>query len=137
MIGIVCADKNNGLFFNNRRQSSDKMIVRDILLMSSAKKVYMTEYSFKLFDKNEFNIPTDNLYIYDDISKVAGDVYCFLERENLLTEMFSKLIVYRWDRIYPADAVLDLEKWNMISQLEFQGYSHEKIRKEVYVKDAK
>lgn len=34
MIGIIYLDKNNGMIFNNRRQSRDVEVLKDILLKS-------------------------------------------------------------------------------------------------------
>ena len=44
----------------------------------------------------------------------------------------KKVVVYRWDKVYPADYKLPLRQYKLVSTLEFQGYSHDKIVKEVY-----
>ena len=38
---IVCIDKNNGMMFNNRRQSQDKILIDDIIKVTKDKKLYM------------------------------------------------------------------------------------------------
>ena len=54
-------------------------------------------------------------------------------------EHISQLIVYKWNRKYPADFRLDLDlsQWNLKEQIEFVGNSHEKITREIYVKGEK
>jgi hypothetical protein len=51
-------------------------------------------------------------------------------------DRISAVTVYNWNRVYPRDLVfdIDLEKegFSLMSSREFQGYSHENIRKEVY-----
>lgn len=46
------------------------------------------------------------------------------------------LIVYRWNRTYPADLflTLPLEQWTLVRQEEFAGSSHQNITKEVYTR---
>jgi hypothetical protein len=44
--------------------------------------------------------------------------------------------VYNWNRVYPRELVFDInlekEGFSLMSSREFKGYSHDKIRKEVY-----
>ena len=51
-------------------------------------------------------------------------------------DRLEKLIVFRWNRKYPADFWLDadLRDWKLIEAEEFPGNSHEKITQETYVK---
>ena len=45
------------------------------------------------------------------------------------------LVLYRWDRIYPADQRLDLDlarDFRLVSVQDFAGHAHEIITKEVY-----
>lgn len=48
------------------------------------------------------------------------------------------MILYRWDRVYPADLHLDvvpsLSVWHLVSAGELPGFSHKKIEKEVYLR---
>lgn len=47
MIIIVCADNNNGMMFNNRRQSQDRTLRDHILQLIGTSKLWMNEYSKK------------------------------------------------------------------------------------------
>ena len=44
MIAIVCLDENNGMFFNERRQSKDRYVIRDIVHMVENNTLYIKEY---------------------------------------------------------------------------------------------
>lgn len=131
MIGIVCLDLNGGMLFNNRRQSRDRYVIRDILDMTKDKKLFMTEYSYKMFQDTKTNISITT----NDYCEAQEEDYCFIETEIMNENNVTKYIVYRWDKVYPSDYKLELSKWQLISTLEFQGYSHEKIVKEVYIRN--
>ena len=50
-------------------------------------------------------------------------------------DKINSVIVYKWNRQYPSDMKLDIEPSEgrvLVSSVEFAGYSHEKITKEVY-----
>ena len=93
----------------------------------------MNTYSAELFEGNE------NICIDDDFLKNAGDGdICFVENEALsgYMEKIDKIIVYKWNRRYPADLYLDIplaeNEWQLVESYDFKGYSHEKITEEVY-----
>ena len=46
---IICLDDNNGLAFNHRRQSQDRIVAEDIRKTVGEKKLWITDYSRKLF----------------------------------------------------------------------------------------
>ena len=119
---IICLDQNNGMLFNNRRQSRDRIVRKNILEYINGAKLYMDEYSFKQFSEDK----ADN--------NVEDSDFCFVEKQHINTEQINKLIVYRWDKIYPADVSFGMNKikLNLTETLEFQGYSHEKIVREIY-----
>ena len=111
----------------------------EILAMSSAiveaagingAKLYMDEYSFKQFSEDK----ADNIVVCDNFSNAEDSDFCFVEKQHINTEQINKLIVYRWDKIYPADVSFGMNKikLNLTETLEFQGYSHEKIVREIY-----
>lgn len=131
MIGIVCLDLKDGMFFNNRRQSKDRYVIRDILDMIKDKNLFMTEYSYQMFQGAKANICITT----DDYKEAGEEDYCFFETEIMNENKVIKYIVYRWDKVYPSDYKFNLSKWQLVSTLEFQGYSHEKIVKEVYIRD--
>ena len=53
-------------------------------------------------------------------------------------ERMEGLVLYHWNRRYPADAWLDVRPgppgWTLARREEFSGHSHERITKEVYTR---
>lgn len=132
---IVCLDDHNGMMFNNRRQSRDKMVIKDIIETCNDKILYMNYYSDALFDSY------DNRAVYDTFPTHAKeDDFCFVENAKLLPfeDMISEFIIYRWNRVYPSDFKFDIplseHGWTLKSSTEFPGNSHEKITKEIYTR---
>lgn len=133
---ILCVDDNNGMMYNKRRQSRDRILLEDILEYSKRNKLYINEYSSKLF--HELN--TGDIVVEPEFLKLAGTgEYCFVEDQSLIAieHRIEKLIIYKWNRRYPADQYLDItlgDLWKLIESKEFKGASHEKITKEIYIK---
>lgn len=127
---IVCVDQNNGMSFNRRRQSRDRTVPEDVMKMAQGAMVRMEEVSASLFSAY------GGIMVSSDFLEAAqaGD-YCFAERLPL-PEAPETLILYRWNRVYPADVFLpyDLREWTLRACSEFPGYSHECITKEVYTR---
>lgn len=135
MIVAVCVDDSGGMMFNHRRQSRDWAVIEDIQKLSSGYKLYIGTYSAKLFSENP------SIFISNNFLELAGaHDFCFVEDCALkdYIEKIEKLILYRWNRKYPADTYFDLTleptQWHLESSTDFRGNSHEKITREVYVK---
>lgn len=134
---IICVDKNNGTFFNGRRQSLDREVAKKIASMTDKKAVWMKPYSVELFDRVE------KLHMYKHVDeryldRAAGSEYCFVEGDPLkrYLEKINTITLFRWDRIYPADQYLDisLSDFELVIEMGFHGYSHEQITMEMYKK---
>lgn len=129
---IVCIDDKFGMLFNKRRQSSDGNVIKDIKEIT--KELWINPFSETLFYGSSCNIKSDKDYL----EKAGKNEYCFVET-NAISPYISKveqIIVYKWNRQYPADFHFDvlLENWMLIDKKEFVGTSHEKITRETYVK---
>lgn len=134
---IVCLDDRGGMMFNGRRQSRDRRVYEDIVNdIAAAGRLLMAEYSKSLFADLKVSVLCS-----DDFLDMAhdGDV-CFVEDRVLLPyiEKIEKITVYKWNRHYPSDKTFDIvpEKngLKLLSVEEFEGNSHEKITKEIYVR---
>lgn len=129
---IVCLDNKNGMLFNERRQSRDRMVIEDIMASHPREKIYMNSYSKSLFLKYPDQMEVDENFL----NKLSEDQVGFVENLSLelYKEKITSLIIYKWNRDYPADRYLDvsLNEWELISTVEFAGYSHEQITKETY-----
>lgn len=133
MILIVCIDDRGGMLFNHRRQSQDRLLREDLLREAAGACLLMNAYSAKQFG------PDERITITEDCLARAGEGdCCFVEDLDPLAyaEKIEKVIVYRWNRTYPADfhfkIPLQDPGWKLRCTTEFSGSSHEKITKDVY-----
>ena len=128
---IVCLDQNGGILFNRRRQSRDARVFEDI--STYAERLSASPFSEKLL--SSYGVPHS---VDENFPENAKDGYAFVENIPLLPyeESITEVIVYRWDKIYPADTVFDLPltKYRLISTEEFSGNSHKTIVKETYLR---
>lgn len=132
MTVIVCLDERNGLLFNGRRQSRDRLVIADILSTVRGRRLLAAPFSAPLFAAAELLV--DNAFL----SLAGAEDFCFVEDRPLMPHLdrIDVLIVYRWNRVYPADVYLDLplETWRLTETTEFKGHSHEKLTREVYLR---
>ena len=124
---ILWTGKNGEMMFNKRRCSRDRAVIEDILTMYTPADLCVSAYSASLFE---------GACVIPDLAEAKGKVL-FLEDLPLLPalEQTQKIIVYRFDRTYPANVRLEIPKsFSLIESLDFSGFSHDKITREVYVK---
>ena len=125
----IFLDDRNGLRFNKRRQSRDAAVLEDIR-SQLAGNLLIDPFSEKLMTEAEipYVLPpeTGSDFFAEDVPS-----------EELLAKT-EKIVIYRWNRHYPADVRWepDLEAmgFSLRETAEFPGKSHEKITREVYVK---
>lgn len=131
MIPVLCIDDRGGLMFNRRRLSQDRALRADLLREAGGRRLWMSAYSRRQFEDGA-EITVDE----DFLQKAGAGELCFVEGAALLPylERMEGLILYRWNRRYPADVYLDLKlsAFRLCASEEFPGHSHEKITKEVY-----
>lgn len=133
MILAFCIDDQGGLAFNHRRQSRDRALVADLLAAAGARPVFCLPYSAGLFDPGTVTVT-------DDPGAVSADGILFLENADPAAYLpqAEELLLYRWNRLYPADLTLRGKpvQWGYRLQdtTDFAGTSHEKITRERYVK---
>lgn len=132
---LICLDDNQGMMFNNRRQSQDKILRNNIKELINNATLFMNEYSYKLYK----DIDKENIIICEDfLDKCGNNDFCLVEDKPLRNYIskINNIIIYKWNRIYPADLYFDIDLnsglWELLKQEEFQGSSHEKITKETY-----
>lgn len=136
MVLIVCVDDRNGMSFNGRRQSSDRVLCERILSVVGDKHICMRPSSARIFPVN-----SENICVCEDLLPCAEESdYCFLEMNNpaQLLDRADGVILYRWNRTYPADLYFPVDTlrdgWQLISTFDFPGNSHQQITEEVYRK---
>ncbi len=135
MIVIACVDDNNGMLFHQRRQSRDIALYNHILQLTEGKKLLMNEYSAKQFLKEEHQ----NVIVQSDFLDIAQEQdYCFVENTDISQygNDIQKIILYRWNRVYPADYYfqfpINKDIWKLQTVCDIKGNSHDMITEEVY-----
>ena len=130
MTVLVCLDDKNGMLFNGRRQSRDR-VVSAHMVGDSGGVLYVSPRSVPLFPPETALAVTENV-----LEDTPEDGVCFVETPPLgpAAPRIHRLIVYRWNRVYPTDTALDLQldHWTLRERTEFPGSSHPKITREVY-----
>lgn len=133
---IVCLDDKGGLLFNRRRQSRDRRLVADVLEMARGKRLYCAPFSATLFEGQTEAVVFDESFL----SLAEDEDFCFAEEGPFLPWLgrIHMLILYRWNRTYPADVYFDLnpeaQGFTLRERTDFPGHSHETITKEVYLR---
>ena len=133
MTVFVCIDDRGGMLFNHRRQSRDREQIADMLHIVGEGRLFCHPYSAPLLAEHGANPISDENFL---ALAREGD-FCFVENVPLLphAEKISTLFLYRWNRTYPRDVLLDLPipgTLRLTETVEFSGYSHEKITRERY-----
>jgi hypothetical protein len=118
--------------FGGRRQSRDRALCEDMVAFAAGRPLRMAPRSAKLFEGLGGKIVPSE----DFARSVGAGECCFVEFAPVdeLAERASELVIYRWNRHYPADLhfSLSMEDWRLVQTTEFAGTSHEKITREVY-----
>lgn len=131
MILIACVDDNLGMAFNGRRQSRDRAVAERIAALTEGKRLWLHPYTAKLF---EGGVCADEAFL----TQAGEQEFAFTElaAPGFLEERIELIVLYRWNRVYPADVRfdIDLTGWKQLSSTEFTGTSHEKITEEIYTK---
>ena len=94
----------------------------------------MHPYSAPLFAGSE--ICADEAFL----ERAGEGEVCFVENNSLrgMEKKAETVILYRWNRTYPADFYLDTppEECGLVlsESREFEGSSHEKITEEIWIR---
>jgi len=135
MILAVCVDDKGGMMFNRRRQSRDKAQQADLLEWCAGRKLWISPYSAPVFE--------GALACEDEafLEKAGPGEVCFVEDRSVkeAADRVETVILYRWNRTYPADLSfdLDLSDFYLETAVEFPGNSHEKVTREIYQRKEK
>ncbi len=111
----------------------DSALRERVLKHCAGKRLWMNSYTRKQFEADG-GITVDD----DFMNKAESGDYCFIE--NISPEAYKDkitgIILYKWNRIYPADLYfdIDLKNWRLTQSTDFSGTSHDKITEEIYLK---
>lgn len=129
----LCIDKKNGMMFFGKRQTQDRIQRDRMLKIVGENNLWISSYSKQLFD----DLP--NIIVDDNFIEQAGESdFCFIEDKEVDLSLCSTIVLYKWNRLYPADKFFeyDLKKsgYKLISKNDFVGSSHERITEEIFEK---
>ena len=130
---VLCVDKKNGTMLFGKRQSQDRIQRERMLSLVGDSRLWISNYSASLFDI------ADNIEIDDGFTEKAFDSdYCFFEDKEIDISKANTVVLYKWNRQYPADKYFfyDLKDlgFKLVRKTDFEGSSHEKITEEIYEK---
>lgn len=130
---IVCLDDKDGMGFNMRRQSRDRVLIQHMLQFIEGKPLWVAPGSAALFDPLPGNVHVGENYL---LQAGAGE-YCFVEDRKWeeFAHKVKRIIVYRWNRSYPADIRFpeaERKRRMLVSSTDFSGSSHDRLTQEVY-----
>ena len=130
MLWIVCVDDKGGMMFGGRRQSKDRVLREHLLASLGDTPLWMSPYSASQFE--EGTVCADADYVMH----MAPADACFVEDGDFPDVLPDTIILYCWNRRYPADRFFPfdpLEKdYHLLSSEEFVGSSHDKITVDRY-----
>ena len=136
MILALCVDDKNGMAFNGRRQSMDRLLRADLLKAAGESPLWVSPYTAKQFDPAPANLcPAE-----DFLLRAGPGEVCFAEFPPLaqVLDRAEGILLYRWNRTYPADQYLDFDPaaagFRLVSTGDFSGSSHTTLTKEVYTR---
>ena len=129
---VVCLDDNLGMMFNHRRQSRDRVLIKDLMDHVGDRRLVVSSYSVSLFPADD-----PRVVVAADPWVAAGeDDLVFAEDTDPASawDKVSEVLLYRWNRIYPADRHFrgDMSGFLLTETTEFVGSSHDRITKEVW-----
>ena len=136
MTTIICISDNGGMLFNKRRQSKDKELVKNLVSFVEENDgvLFISEYSEPLFATAEGSV----ISVSNPLESASRGDFAFVESEGIsrYAEKIKTLVLYKWNRDYPADVFLDLDPqaagMTLTEALDFEGSSHERITREIW-----
>ena len=130
MRAALCVDNRMGFQFNGRRLSRDRVQQEDLLALCGGEPLRVAPCSAPLF-----SWAADRIAVEEDLLAASGGL-CFLEDRLPPPEAVEELILYCWNRDYPADVRLDwdLTAFQIAEAREFPGRSHPRITRTIYVR---
>lgn len=130
---ILTLDDENGMMFNHRRQSRDRIMLKRLVALTEGRRLFMSPYTAGLFPAG---LPTGAVATSNFLAQADTEDICFVEDASLLPirNAITVLYVFRWNRLYPADRRLDIDLsgWQKEVVDEFPGSSHDTITLERY-----
>ena len=136
MTVIVCIDDRGGMLFMKRRLSRDRELTADIAKTVNDGILYISDFSEALFSESDVSV----MSVSNPLVCADEEDFVFVENLSLKNAVprIKRLIIYKWNQKYPFDFSLDINPlecgFSLKESIDFKGYSHDKITKEIYEK---
>ena len=134
MTVIVCLSDGGGMMFNKRRQSRDSVVIENLEELVGDGVVFISDFSINLFSDSALSV----IAVSDPLSAADGVDFVFIEDRGAKDFMskIKRLVIYRWNKSYPADFKFDVEPvssgMKLSQSVDLKGKSHEKITREIW-----
>ena len=134
MTVIVCISDGGGMMFNKRRQSRDAAVIENIAQLVGDGAVFISDFSINLFSDSTLSV----IAASDPLAAADKEDFVFIEDRGIKNYIpkITRLVIYRWNRSYPADIKLDIDAaslgMKLTHSIDFKGKSHEKITREIW-----
>ncbi|MEE3420705.1 MAG: ribonuclease Z [Lachnospiraceae bacterium] len=130
---ILCLSDENGMMFNHRRESRDRVLIGRLLEVTGDGAICMKAYSVPLFPEGSSRVRK-----IEDISQVGEEEYFFDEDTDpaAFSSEVNEILLYRWNRSYPADVkcTMEFDAFSKTAAYDFAGSSHDCITEERYTR---
>ena len=133
MILICCVDERNGMSFEGRRCSQDRIMRDDLRQLVPA--LSMDAYAYSMFMKDDVDYPYE---VCEDLTTCNYPCFIELVAPSHFEDKIEKMVLYQWHRHYPSTVTMDINlhdpKWECIETYCFEGSSHDKITRAIFQK---
>ena len=133
MILIGCVDERNGMSFEGRRTSQDRIMRDDLRQLFPA--LSMDAYAYSLFSQDD----VDYCYeICEDLTQCSYPCLVELLPPSQFEPHLEKVVLYQWHRQYPSTVQMDINlhdtMWECVDIHCFEGSSRDKITRAIFQK---
>lgn len=131
---VVCVSDGGGMIYNSRRLSRDRVLMENLCELVGDGTLFISDFSAPLF----VNSDVSAIAVSDPLFSAGEADFAFVEDRAVseYKDKINKLVIYRWNRKYPFDMAFDLdpekEGMQLLESIDFVGYSHEKITREIW-----
>ncbi len=128
---VLCIDDKGGMLFFGKRQSKDRILRQRLAEKVGKSRLLVSPYTAGQFEEEA----SLTVVPHPEQTAEAGD-FVFLENTPLPSRGVERVILYRWNRAYPADRFFPegeyLAPFTLLDQTDFEGSSHERITEEIW-----
>ncbi len=131
---IACISENSGMLFNNRRQSRDKLLIKNLEELIKDSTIFISDFSVTLFESSQLSV----IAVSNPLESADKGDFAFIEDLHIgeYVKKIESIILYKWNRDYPADFYLDIHPSKLGLKLkercDFEGKSHKNITRELW-----